>query len=49
MYLDEENFGPLIVELMELELSLQRPGSVTISSTIFEKELVPFQFHQNWN
>ena len=49
MFLDEEIFCPLLVELMELELSLLRPSLVTISSTIFEMELVPFQFHQNWN
>ena len=49
MCLDEETFCTLLQELMELELSLPRPSSVTISYTIFEKELVPFQFHQNWN
>ena len=49
MCLYEETFCPLFLELMELELSLPRPSSVTISYTIFEKELVPFQFHQNWN
>ena len=49
MCLDEETFCTLLMELVELELSLPRPSSVTISSTIFEKELVPFQFHQNWN
>ena len=49
MCLDEETFCTLLMELMELELSLPRPSSVSISSTIFEKELVPFQFHQNWN
>ena len=49
MCLDEETFCLWLMELMELELSLPRPSSVTISSTIFEKELVLFQFHQNCN
>ena len=49
MYLDEETFCPLLMELMELELSLPRPSSVTISSALFEMELVLFQLHQNWN
>ena len=34
MCLDEEIFCPLLVELTELELSMPRPSSVTISSTI---------------
>ena len=37
MCLDEETFCTLLMELMELELSLPRPSSVTISSTIFLK------------
>ena len=43
------NFGPIFVEFVELELFLPGPSSVTISSTTLEMELVPFQFHQNWN
>ena len=36
MCLDEDIFCPLLVELMALELSMPRPSSITISSTIFE-------------
>ena len=41
-----------VSRIMELELSLPRSSSVTISSTIFDKELDyigPLRFHQNWN
>ena len=41
MCLEEETFCALLVEFMELELSLPRPSSVRISYSIFEKELVP--------
>ena len=36
-------------DLMELELLLLGSSSVPVSSTSLEMELVPFQFHQNWN
>ena len=35
--MDEDIFYPLLVELMELELSLTRPSSVTMSSSILDE------------